>query len=675
MVENRLSGEKSPYLVQHARNPVAWYPWGEEAFKRSKEENKPIFLSIGYSTCHWCHVMEKESFEDHEVAEILNKIFVCIKVDREERPDIDKFYMEVSQTLTGGGGWPLNLILLPDKRPVFATTYLPKRSRKGVMGLIELAESVGELWNSDRKQMIDQAEKIIDHLKEIQSSKGVKIDYDKVISTAFNQLKSNYDGTNGGIGIRPKFPTAHNYAFLLRYYLLTKDKSALQMVEKTLTNMRLGGIFDQVGLGFHRYSTDPSWVIPHFEKMLYDQAMLLISYAEAYRITKLAFYKSVCEEIISFMNRDLLSPEGLYYTALDADSEGQEGKFYTFTYNEIESVLGKDAEDFCAFYECEKQGNFVDEITGRRNGRNILHINPDSYSPQKDGVLPENIDRMRKKLHGFRSSRISPGRDQKILTDINALVIWGLLEYHKGTGNEQALATARRIAEFIVENSLSSEGSLRHSYLEGYTTSGFLDDYAFFGYSLLLLYEATLNVRYLDYADKIANYAIKHFSDGRGFFYTDDRTEEVVLRRKEGSDMAVPSGNSVMAMLLIRLGYIKDDIKMLEIAESIFDQFSAQLESSPMFFTQMLCAMTMLEDRSSTVEIRGRWSDNSISEIKRILDGVFLPYHFIKRTDGVENGEILVCGIRKCNANLKTVDDLSRYVSTENARNSGALLR
>jgi uncharacterized protein YyaL (SSP411 family) len=675
MIQNKLSGEKNPYLAQHAHNPVAWYPWGEEAFKRAREENKPIFLSIGYSTCHWCHVMEKESFEDQEVAEVLNRVFVCIKVDREERPDIDKFYMEVSQTLTGGGGWPLNIVLLPDKRPVFATTYMPKKSRKGVMGIIELAESVDELWRTDRKQLADQAEKIMDHLKRIQSGSNTKVDYNRIIETAFEQLKSNYDDSNGGFGVRPKFPTAHNYSFLLRYYEMKKDSSALSMVEKTLINMRLGGIFDQVGLGFHRYSTDPSWTIPHFEKMLYDQAMLLISYSEAYRVTRSNFYKHVCEEIFTFINRDLIGPEGLYYTALDADSEGQEGKYYTFSYGEIESVLGDEADQFCNFFGCKKEGNFIDEVTGRRNGRNILHIDPDSYvnNTRQTGIIPENIERMRVKLYNFRNSRIHPGRDQKALTDVNGLVLWGLVEFYRTTGNMEALQNSKRIADFIIENSLSPDGSLKHSYLEGYSTRGFIDDYAFFGYSLLLLYEATMDRKYLDNALKIEQYAIKHFSDSDGgFYYTDDKSEELVLRMKEGADMAVPSGNSVMAMFLIRLGYLTDSYEMVEIAESIFKQFSLQLESSPMFFTQMICAMTMLEGRSFSVEIRGNWSESSISEIKSITGMQLVPYYFIRMSDEDGKKEVLVCEIGKCDANLKSPEELRDFISANNLRQTSA---
>lgn len=371
---NYLINEKSPYLLQHAYNPVQWYPWSDEAFDVANKENKPIFLSIGYSTCHWCHVMAEESFEDPEVADLMNKIFIPIKVDREERPDLDSIYMNVCQLLTGRGGWPLTIFLTPDKKPFFAGTYIPKDSSMGRTGLLDLLPRINKLWQEKRKDIIESAEKIIDSVQKFGEFNPGEID-PKILDQAFIELQNNFDSKYGGFGKAPKFPMPHQIIFLLRYWYLKKDTTALQMVEKTLQALRAGGIFDQIGFGFHRYSTDRKWLVPHFEKMLYDQALLLMAYTEAYQATGNNLYKRVAEEIITYVNNKLTSNKGAFFSAEDANSEGVEGKYYLWSEEEINAKIDrKDVDSFLKDFSILPEGNYEEEVTGRKTGKNILHI-------------------------------------------------------------------------------------------------------------------------------------------------------------------------------------------------------------------------------------------------------------------------------------------------------------
>ena len=371
---NKLINEQSPYLLQHAYNPVDWYPWGEEAFEKAKSENKPIFLSIGYSTCHWCHVMEKESFEDEEVAKLMNEAFVSIKVDREERPDIDGIYMTVCQMLTGSGGWPLTIVMTPDKKPFFAGTYFPKLSRYGRAGMMELIPQLSEIWKSKNDDVLKSAEEISHALLNSSKFSGNEILSSEILDRAFNELSRRFDPEKGGFGKSPKFPTPHNLTFLLRYWKKNKNEQALAMVEKTLQEMRLGGIYDHVGYGFHRYSTDPKWLVPHFEKMLYDQALLAIAYTEAYQATKNELYKTTVKEILEYVSRDMLSKKGGFYSAEDADSEGEEGKFYLWTVDEVKELFKEDAALILDIFNCEADGNWIDPMHGGKVGTNILHL-------------------------------------------------------------------------------------------------------------------------------------------------------------------------------------------------------------------------------------------------------------------------------------------------------------
>nr|MDO8132578.1 thioredoxin domain-containing protein [Candidatus Njordarchaeum guaymaensis] len=417
---NRLISEKSPYLLQHAHNPVDWYPWGDEAFEKARIENKPVFLSIGYSTCHWCHVMERESFEDPEVARLMNKAFVSIKVDREERPDIDNLYMAICQIISGNCGWPLNIIMTHDKKPFFAGTYFPKESRSGRIGLLELIPQIEELWLTRPEDVSNQADEITTALKEISRfPKGEKIGED-MLKAAYEQLAQSYDQEYGGFGNASKFPLPHHLFFLLRYWRRTGDNKALRMTEKTLQSMRRGGIYDHIGFGFHRYSTDSRWLVPHFEKMLCDQALLAIAYTEAYQATQQEECKKTAQEIFAYVMREMRSPEGGFYSAEDAESEDEEGKFYVWTIQEIRQALGKEADLAIKIFNIEETGNFVEEASGTRTGKNILHLRKTMIDLAHDLRIPEpelrrNIESIRERLSAMREKRVHPHKDDKIL--------------------------------------------------------------------------------------------------------------------------------------------------------------------------------------------------------------------------------------------------------------------
>ncbi|MFX0141691.1 MAG: thioredoxin domain-containing protein, partial [Candidatus Hodarchaeota archaeon] len=442
---NKLKTEKSPYLLQHAKNPVDWYPWGEEAFEKAKEEDKPIFLSIGYSTCHWCHVMAHESFEDDQVAELMNEVFVSIKVDREERPDIDKIYMTICQMITGSGGWPLTIIMTPEKKPFFAGTYFPKQTRFGRIGLIDLIKRIQDLWNNQKSELVNSADQITFSLQNIdQESPGEKFS-ESTIKRAYKQLSMQFDNVNGGFGNRPKFPTPHNLIFLLRYWKRTGDKKALEMVEKSLQAMRKGGIYDHIGFGFHRYSTDSIWLVPHFEKMLYDQALIAIAYIETYQATKNQLYRNTAKEIFSYVLRDMISVEGGFYSAEDADSEGEEGKFYVWSKDEIEKILEKEELGLATkIFNIEESGNYLEETSGKKTGNNILHL---KNFPEKK--IQVEIEKIRSKLYISRKKRIYPHKDDKVLTDWNGLMIAALAKGAIALQEEKYLQAAKKATNFI----------------------------------------------------------------------------------------------------------------------------------------------------------------------------------------------------------------------------------
>lgn len=548
---NRLTHEKSPYLLQHAYNPVDWYPWGEEAFNKAKTEDKPVFLSIGYSTCHWCHVMAHESFEDQEVADALNRDFVSIKVDKEERPDIDSVYMSVCQGLTGSGGWPLTIIMSPDQKPFFAGTYYPKTKRYQVPGLLDILSAVTKEWNGNRAALLKTGDKIVSALADqqkkssITGGNGLESLSRELIHQTKEMLYQNYDSKFGGFGRSPKFPTPHNLMFLMRYYQFEKDERALEIAEKTLQQMYRGGIFDHIGYGFSRYSTDNKWLVPHFEKMLYDNALLAIAYLEAYELTGKELYQSVAIKTLSYVKREMTDVQGGFYSAQDADSEGEEGKYYVFSMEEIFSTLGeRDGELFGEFYDITESGNF--------EGKNI----PNLLKTQEYETVPYSIRALIPAIYDYRLKRARLHKDDKLLTSWNALMIVAYAKAYKALADEKYLQVAERAATFLQESLTKEDDRLFVSCREGVSSGvGNLDDYAFYIWALLELYEATMDISYLDRARKMGELMQDGFwdQDGTGYFLTDKTAEKLIYRPKETYDGAIPSGNSVAGYVLIKL--------------------------------------------------------------------------------------------------------------------------
>ena len=628
---NSLINEKSPYLLQHAHNPVNWYPWGEEAFRKAKTENKLIFLSIGYSTCHWCHVMEKERFEDVEVARVMNDVFVSIKVDREERPDIDGAYMSVSQMMTGTGGWPLNIIMTPDKVPVFALTYIPKESRRGQIGIIELSGQLKELWTEGKDEVERRAQEVLSNLQRITGKKAGKTVNQDTVDKVMAQMKDSFDDINGGFGRSPKFPSAHNLMYLLRSYSINGDQEALNMAEKTLKSMRMGGIFDHVGFGFHRYSTDAGWFLPHFEKMLYDQAFLIMAYTEAFLATQDEFYRNVVYQIIEFVNRELRSEDGAFYSALDADSENEEGKYYTWHASEIVHVLGsEDAELFMQVYNVEMAGNYLDEATGRNTGKNILYMTESTDRIAANlgtdaASLEKKLEKSRKLLLEYRQQRVRPHLDDKILTDMNGLMIAALAKAHRAFNDPEFLNYAESACKFVIDR-LYSNGHLLHRYRDGESAiNGYLDDYSFFAFGLIELFLSTMNAEYLDISLKMVKTLDEYFHDGENgaYFTSPSDGEKLPIRMKDGHDGAIPSGNSIQMLNLLRLGLIKSNDELRNRGIEIADSFNSDILRGPMFHGFMTIGIQLAITKPFLVKAWSGFSD--INGLKRRLWNIFNP--------------------------------------------------
>ncbi len=574
-IPNKLSNEKSPYLLQHQYNPVNWYPWGEEAFEKAKKENKPVFLSIGYSTCHWCHVMAHECFEDQEIAELLNDKFVSIKVDKEERPDIDAVYMTICQVTTGHGGWPLTILMTPEQKPFFAATYLPKNSRHGVLGLMDLISQVATQWQEDSTDLINTGTKLGDIMKhEFEaSSAGASVTKD-IINLAVTQFNQNFDHDYGGFGNEPKFPTPHNLMFLLRHAKLEGDESSLFIVENTLKHMYRGGIYDHVGFGFSRYSTDAKWLVPHFEKMLYDNALLATVYTEAYQHTKESVYRTVAEQILEYIRREMTDPEGGFYCAQDADSEGVEGKYYTFTPEETCSVLGnEDGSFFCEYFDITKEGNF-------EHGQSIPNLIK-SHELKSDN---ERILRLCNKMYSYRLDRAKLHKDDKTLTSWNSLMIHAYATASKVFQNKEYADIAKRAAEFINTRLTDPDGLLYITYRDEKASHfGLIDDYAFYAMSLLSLYDATLEPEYVKRASFLADKMIDLFWDERygGFFLNANDAEKLIYRPKEVYDGAMPSGNSVAGYVLQRLANLTANQHFIECANKQLRFLAGQVKDYP----------------------------------------------------------------------------------------------
>lgn len=597
MPENRLAFEKSPYLLQHKENPVDWFAWSDEAFHKAKVENKPVYLSVGYSTCHWCHVMAHESFEDQEVAALLNENFISIKVDREERPDIDHIYMTVCQMMTGSGGWPLTIVMTPDKKPFFAGTYFPKTARNNRIGMMELMQKISEIWELNRDEINKSADEITSYLNTQEFTAGQLIN-SSVFEKVYGRFTQNFDMDNGGFGNAPKFPTPHNLLFLLRYYISSNKPEALSMVEKTLQSMRNGGIFDQIGYGFHRYSTDGKWLVPHFEKMLYDQAMLILAYTETYQITGNDIYKETAEKTIEYVLHELTSETGGFFSAEDADSEGVEGKFYHWTISEITQLLEKkDADIFISYFNLKEGGNFREEADGELTGKNIPHITSGiSGISQNLGIAKAEIKMSLKRsadiLFDFRGRRIRPHLDDKILTDWNGLMIAALSRAGRVFGNSIFTEAAEKSAEFILDNLFdSATKTLYHRYRDGEGgIEGNIDDYAFFIFGLLELYQADFDEDYLLTAIELSGKLENEFYDKKsgGFFFTSEKVSDLISRKKVLYDGAIPSGNSVHLGNLLDLFLITGKTEYSEAAEKLETAFSETVGKNPFLYTHFL---------------------------------------------------------------------------------------
>jgi uncharacterized protein YyaL (SSP411 family) len=635
-VPNKLISEKSPYLLQHAHNPVEWYPWGSEAFERAKKENKPIFLSIGYSTCHWCHVMEQESFEDPEVAQLMNETFICIKVDREERPDIDGIYMTVCQMMTGRGGWPMTVIMTPDKKPFFAATYIPKETRFGQAGMKDLIPSIRALWDEKKEELLTSAERITGALDQIASeSPGSQQLGESTLKRAYEHFSQMFDEQNGGFGTAPKFPTPHNLMFLLRYWRRTGDGHALEMVEKTLQGMRLGGIYDHVGFGFHRYSTDSRWFLPHFEKMLYDQALLAMAYTEAYQATGgTAAYGQTAREIMAYVLRDMADPAGGFYSAEDADSEGEEGKFYLWTQDEVQGILSKEeAKLVSTVFNITEKGNYAEEATGKGTGRNIPFLKKPLAEIASDLAIPleeldQKLEEARAKLFNARTKRVHPHKDDKILTDWNGLMIAALARGAQVFNEPHYEEAARRAVDFILTQMVDAKGKLYHRYRDGEgAIAGFLDDYAFLTWGLIELYEATFEPHYLHKALDLNAAMLKHFWDGEkgGFYFTADDAAIILTRKKEIYDGAVPSGNAVGMLNLLRLSRLTARPELEEKAAHISRTFSSAVSQSPGAFTQLMIALDFALGPAYEVVIIGDPEKEDTKTMVNTLRKTFVP--------------------------------------------------
>ncbi|WMW22372.1 thioredoxin domain-containing protein [Methanolobus mangrovi] len=631
---NNLIQEKSPYLLQHAYNPVDWYPWGEEAFKKAREENKPIFLSIGYSTCHWCHVMEKESFENNSVAQLLNESFVSIKVDREERPDIDNIYMSVCQALTGSGGWPLTILMTPDKKPFYAATYIPRESRYGIPGMLEIIPAIRDLWINKKEELLNSADAITSAVSSTgKNEQGININ-EELLKRAFVQLSDTFDTVHAGFGRAPKFPTPHHLTFLLRYWKRTGNANALEMVERTLSAMRMGGIFDQIGFGFHRYSTDSQWLVPHFEKMLYNQALMIIALAEAYQAIADTEYKTTAKEILTYLKRDMISPEGGFYSAEDADSEGEEGKFYLWATEDIEEILGKDdATLFKNIFNIQDEGNFTEEHTKQFTGKNIPHMTETmriftSKNADRMEDIAASVERSRQKLFIERERRIHPSKDDKMLTDWNGLTIVALCKAAQAFGETEYATIAENAADFFMKEMTDVDGKMKHRYRDGEAAiDAFLEDYAFFIWGLIELYQTNFDSKYLEHALKLNNYLITHFNDNEngGFFHTSDEAEELIFRSKEVYDGAIPSGNSVCVLNLLKLAKITADTKLESIAHRTIQAFSQKVNATPIGYTQFMSALDFDMRDSLEIVIVGNQEDTDTGDITSFINERFIP--------------------------------------------------
>ncbi len=638
---NRLVFEQSPYLLQHATNPIDWYPC-EAAFAKAKRENKPIFLSIGYSTCHWCHVMERESFADAEVAQLMSNYFVAVKVDREERPDVDNVYMQVCQHTSRSCGWPLNVMLTPDRKPFFVSTYLPKNKRFGRPGMLELLPRVHQIWRERESEVHNLADRVVATLQVQPQTDMAPKRLDKAtLKLAYEQLATLYDAEHGGIGQAPKFPKPLMLSYLLRYWKRTGDPNALEMVEHTLQAIRRGGIYDHVGFGFHRYATDNEWLLPHFEKMLYNQALLLMVYTEAHQATGKALYAQTAHEIATYVLRDMTAPEGGFYSAEDADSEGEEGIFYLWTTAEVEQILGAEAATlFADVYTLMPDGNFVAHGQAQEGvpaKHNIPHLTEDLAEAAKrlqipEAVLRQRLEASRQQLFAARKKRIHPFKDDKILTDWNGLMIAAFAKAGQGLDTPAYVATAQKAADFLLRALRDENGRLRKRYRQGQAgLTAHVNDYAYVIWGLLELYEATFEVPYLQTAIELQHLMLKSFWDEQqgGFFFTAHDSEKLLTRRKTAFDMALPPGNSVAALNLLRLERMTANTAFADKAAALFKAFASEVGPSPSSHTLMMAAADFALGPSFEVVISGQPGSPDTEAMLSVLRQRFLPHKVV----------------------------------------------
>ncbi len=687
---NKLINEKSPYLLQHAYNPVNWFAWTDEAFEKAKAEDKPIFLSIGYSTCHWCHVMEKESFEDEEVAQLMNDAFVSIKVDREERPDIDGIYMSVCQMITGSGGWPLTIAMTPDKKPFFTGTYFPKHNRFNRIGMMELIPKLKFVWINQKDEVLKSADEIAASLsKQNFISDKVEID-DTILDKAYQELLKRYDETHGGFGNAPKFPSPHNLIFLLRYWKRKTEPKALEMVEKTLTEMRYGGVYDHIGFGFARYSTDQQWLVPHFEKMLYDQAMLVMAYTETYLATKNKFYRTTAEEILEYVLRDMTHPEGGFYSAEDADSEGEEGKFYLWNADELRNVLDKNEYSFAIkVFNVSDNGNWTDESKGMMTGTNILHLKKSSKELAEEFNVSEEqfskkLDLIRKKLFDYRVKRIHPHKDDKILTDWNGLMISAFAKAAQAFNNKQYADAAEKTYSFIEKYLTDKDEKLMHRFRDGESgLPAHIDDYAYIINALIDLYETTFDIKYLKRAVELNEILSKDYGDqyNGGFYFTSSASEKLITRQKEVYDGAIPSGNSIALLNLIKLSRFTSDLKYENKAAELVKYFSGYISRSPSAFCMFMCGLDLLFSPSIEIVIVSELKDNLDINAIELIRNIFNPNKVVVlKSDNNQkdfaallsftndmnmkenNTTFYVCRDYKCNQPVNTIEELEKLL-------------
>ncbi|MHB8988527.1 MAG: thioredoxin domain-containing protein [Desulfobulbia bacterium] len=651
---NRLVSEKSPYLLQHAFNPVAWYPWGEESFALARTENKPIFLSIGYSTCHWCHVMAHESFENPETARILNKDFICVKVDREERPDLDQIYMAAVQALTGHGGWPMSVFLTPDLRPFYGGTYFPPEGRHGLPGFAEVLAAVHDAWGNRPGKVLESAANITEHLRRKgEDGRAEKID-PEVCAKAFRQLAAEYDAEFGGFGLAPKFPRSVVFNFLLRHGARTGESQAVNMTYVTLRKMAAGGMYDHLGGGFHRYSVDAQWRVPHFEKMLYDQAQLAVAYLEAFQSGQDPFYANVAQDILDYVLRDMTSPEGGFYSAEDADSiqAGNpevhgEGLFYLWTGEEILAVLGKEhGEIFSFHYGVLESGNALDDPHAEFAGKNILHVAHPLAETSRRFRLPEEelsrlLERSREKLFTVRAQRPRPHLDDKIITSWNGHMISALARAAQVLGEKRYLAAAERAATFIRARLYDpASRRLLRRYRDGEGgLAGQLDDYAFLVNGLLDLYEASFDIAWLQMAMALTESQIALFGDEvrGGFFETTGSDGSVLVRLKGDYDGAEPTGNSMSALNLLRLGWITGNTEWLERAGATIEAFGGRLNEYPSILPQMLVSHDVQKNKPRQFLVVGKLDRPDTEIMLAMIRKRFLPGKIVLLADGGED--------------------------------------